>query len=62
MAWQTLAGVVEWWADEGLRDLGRQRFHQGQGTDTKTMFSHSERLLWGALSSSRRALPGGWHR
>ena len=32
MPWQTLAGVVEWWADEGLRDLGRQRFHRDRDT------------------------------
>jgi hypothetical protein len=36
VSWQTLAGVVEWWADEGLRDLGRQRFHQGRGRSTKS--------------------------
>jgi hypothetical protein len=33
--WNTLAGVIEWWADEGLRDLGRQRFHQERGTGTQ---------------------------
>ena len=25
MPWQILSGVVEWWAEEGLRDLGRRR-------------------------------------
>ena len=27
MPWEVLTGVVEWWADEGLRDVGRGRFH-----------------------------------
>ena len=25
MPWQVLSGVIEWWADEGLRDEGRRR-------------------------------------
>jgi len=28
MTWTVLTGVVEWWSDEGLRDLGRRRFHE----------------------------------
>lgn len=31
MTWSVLTGVVEWLADEGLRDLGRRRFHERQG-------------------------------
>ena len=31
MSWQALTGVVEWWADEGLRDIGRMRFHRDKG-------------------------------
>lgn len=31
MAWSILTGVVEWWSDEGLRDLGRRRFHECRG-------------------------------
>ena len=33
MPWQVLTGVVEWWADEGLRDVGRRRFHEARGND-----------------------------
>jgi hypothetical protein len=32
MTWHVLTGVVEWWADEGLRDIGRRRFHEARGT------------------------------
>ena len=31
MPWSLLSGVVEWWADEGLRDVGRRRFHESRG-------------------------------
>lgn len=31
MSWTVLSGVVEWWADEGLRDVGRRRFHESRG-------------------------------
>lgn len=31
MSWQVLLGVVTWWADEGLRDVGRQRFQAARG-------------------------------
>lgn len=31
MSWEVLTGVVEWWADEGLRDVGRRRFHEAKG-------------------------------
>lgn len=31
MSWEVLAGAVEWWADEGLRDVGRRRFHEARG-------------------------------
>lgn len=31
MSWEALAGAVEWWADEGLRDVGRRRFHEARG-------------------------------
>jgi hypothetical protein len=31
MPWQALTGVVEWWADEGRRDLGRRRFNEARG-------------------------------
>ena len=33
MTWTVLSGVVEWWADEGLRDAGRRRFHESRGRD-----------------------------
>jgi hypothetical protein len=32
MSWDVLAGAVEWWADEGLREVGRRRFHEARGT------------------------------
>ncbi len=41
MSWEVVAGVVEWWADEGLRDLGRRRFHEARG---KTVASDSAPL------------------
>jgi hypothetical protein len=28
--WHVLTGVCEWWADEGIRDVGRARFHQAR--------------------------------
>jgi hypothetical protein len=31
MPWEVLTGVVEWWADEGLRDVGRRRFREVGG-------------------------------
>lgn len=31
MSWEVLTGVVEWWADEGLRDSGRRRFNEARG-------------------------------
>ncbi|HEU4973718.1 MAG TPA: hypothetical protein VFT50_01410 [Baekduia sp.] len=31
MPWLVLAGIVEWWADEGRRDVGRRRFHEETG-------------------------------
>jgi hypothetical protein len=31
MSWQVLTGVVEWWADEGLRDIGRRRYSAARG-------------------------------
>jgi len=34
VAWEALTGVVEWWADEGIRDLGRGRFHASRGHKT----------------------------
>jgi hypothetical protein len=30
MGWEVLTGVIEWWADEGLRDIGRRRFHRAR--------------------------------
>jgi hypothetical protein len=36
MSWQVLTGVVEWCADEGLRDIGRMRFHRASGHDIRT--------------------------
>lgn len=36
MAWNVLAGLIEWWADEGLRDEGRRRF---AGVRASTMSS-----------------------
>lgn len=33
MAWRVLAGVFDWWADEGIRDIGRERFHRRRGSD-----------------------------
>jgi hypothetical protein len=35
MSWQVLTGVIEWWADEGLRDKGRMRFHRDKGHDLR---------------------------
>ena len=31
MSWQALTGVFEWRVDEGLRDVGRRRFHEAGG-------------------------------
>lgn len=31
MTWEVLTGVIEWWSDEGIRDLGRFRFHESHG-------------------------------
>lgn len=31
VGWDVLAGIVGWWADEGLRDVGRSRFHRRHG-------------------------------
>jgi hypothetical protein len=31
MAWCVLTGLCEWWADEGIRDIGRARFHRARG-------------------------------
>jgi hypothetical protein len=31
MAWEALTGVIDSWADEGLRDVGRRRFHEARG-------------------------------
>lgn len=31
MAWTVVAGIIEWWADEGLRDIGRGRFAAARG-------------------------------
>lgn len=33
MTWCVLSGECEWWADEGIRDVGRARFHQARGTE-----------------------------
>lgn len=33
MPWQVLTGAVEWWADEGRRDVGRRRFHAARGKE-----------------------------
>jgi hypothetical protein len=30
MSWQVLTGVIEWWSDEGLRDIGRLRYHRSR--------------------------------
>jgi len=32
MPWNVLTGVIEMWSDEGLRDVGRRRFHEARGT------------------------------
>ena len=34
MAWTVVAGIIEWWADEGLRDVGRRRFAAARGKRT----------------------------
>lgn len=31
--WHVLTGVCEWWADEGIRDVGRARFREARGTE-----------------------------
>lgn len=46
MVGNALTGVVEWWADEGLRDLGRRRFHQRRRaslTGRPTLDSHTRK-------------------
>ncbi len=48
MVWNALTGVIEWWADEELRDLGRGRFHQGRGASVTTV----EPLPRGAIDRS----------
>jgi hypothetical protein len=31
MSWDVLAGTIEWWADEGIREVGRRRYDESKG-------------------------------
>jgi hypothetical protein len=31
MSWDVLAGVIEWWADEDVRGVGRRRYNESKG-------------------------------
>lgn len=48
MAWRVLTGVCEWWADEGIRDVGRARAHRARGTEAA-----SARTPLGTIDASR---------
>jgi hypothetical protein len=50
MPWQILSGVVEWWAEEGLRDLGRRRRALSAG---RTL--NAEQIARGTLDTVRAA-------
>jgi hypothetical protein len=50
MPWQILSGVVEWWADEGLREVGRNRRALDAGTTPQ-----AQRIARGTLSIARAA-------
>jgi hypothetical protein len=49
MPWQILSGVVEWWAEEGLREVGRRRRAQDAGTP------NAQRIARGTLDVVRAA-------
>jgi hypothetical protein len=50
MPWQILSGVVDWWAEEGLREVGRGRRAPKAGTSP-----HARRIARGTLSVARAA-------
>jgi hypothetical protein len=50
MPWQILSGVVDWWAEEGLREVGRGRRPLNAG-----MSPHPQRIARGTLSIARAA-------
>ena len=50
MTWEVLTGVIEWWADEGLRDIGRRRFHQAKGKHVS-----ADGLPRGSIDATRHA-------
>jgi hypothetical protein len=50
MSWQVQTGVIEWWSDEGLRDVGRNRYHQAVGHNVRSGSS-----AIGTLAFQRRA-------
>jgi hypothetical protein len=50
MAWEVLTGVIDWWADEGLRDVGRRRFHLAMGKQVGAGL-----LPRGSIDASRHA-------
>ena len=50
MSWQIISGVVDWWADEGLRDLGRCRRALADGR-----IPNPQRIARGTLDFFRAA-------
>jgi hypothetical protein len=50
MPWQILSGVVDWWAEEGLREVGRGRRALDAGR-----IPHAQRIARGTLSIARAA-------
>jgi hypothetical protein len=50
MTWDVLTGVIDWWADEGLRDVGRHRFHESKGKRV-----NADGLPRGSIDATRHA-------
>jgi hypothetical protein len=50
MPWQILSGVVDWWAEEGLREVGRSWRALEAGRSP-----HAQRIARGTLSIARAA-------
>jgi hypothetical protein len=50
MPWQILSGVVDWWAEEGLREVGRRRRALDAGRTPQ-----ARRIALGTLSIARAA-------
>jgi hypothetical protein len=51
MGWEVLTGVIHWWADEGLLDMGRRRFHRARGKTVRG----GEALPLGSIHATRHA-------